>query len=226
MSNATKHVPQTESVDAEARRAASGPRPRRRRSRLNEEQRALAARYMALARRVARPYKRAWPSHWEEFESASLLAVVEAAESFDRSRGVRFATYAYHRIRGAMRDVQRELLARSRPMDFDSDFPIGSGDRFAQAGRVGRVIGVEADPPVGSELEGLDQIDRWLRRLPSRWAEVCRLIYMHGKTQTEAARELGMSQSRLCCIHRASLEMLQHDWAPQLQSQNRTRNAA
>lgn len=189
-------------------------RPRRSRDRLTPDRQKLAARYVALARRAARPFKERWPHHWEEFESAALYALVEAAESYESARQVRFGTYASHRIRGALRDVQRELLAQSRPWDLDGGDPIAPDDLPAYADRAGRVIGIEADPPVGWELEGHEQLESWLRRLPPRWAAACRQIYIHGKSQVEAARLLGMSQSRLCCVHRAALEMLHHDRAP------------
>jgi RNA polymerase sigma factor (sigma-70 family) len=38
----------------------------------------------------------------EDLESAGRVAVLEALKRFDRQRGVRFTTYAYHFIRGAM----------------------------------------------------------------------------------------------------------------------------
>ena len=54
--------------------------------------------------------KARFPGAGEEFESAAFLALVEAAQSFDSSRNVHFATYARHRIRGALYDVYRELI--------------------------------------------------------------------------------------------------------------------
>ena len=41
---------------------------------------------MPLARSMAKPYKANWPGVRDDFESAALLALVEAAESFDPPR--------------------------------------------------------------------------------------------------------------------------------------------
>jgi DNA-directed RNA polymerase specialized sigma subunit len=54
----------------------------------------------------------AWPGAQDEFESAALLALVEAAQAFDPTRGVKFTTFAHHRISGALRDLKRELYSR------------------------------------------------------------------------------------------------------------------
>ncbi len=83
---------------------------RRRRAPLTAEQQDLAVRYLPLARSLARPFKMSWPGSRDEFESAANLALIEAAGSFDPGRNVKFATFARHRIWGALRDVQRGLL--------------------------------------------------------------------------------------------------------------------
>src|SRR5215470_10243134 len=43
----------------------------------------------------------------ENLESAGVLGLVEAANRFDPERGVKFETYAYPRIRGAVVDEMR-----------------------------------------------------------------------------------------------------------------------
>src|SRR4051794_5854259 len=80
---------------------------RDRRTPLTPTQQALAARYLPMARALAKPLKAAWPAARDEFESAACLALVEAAEAFDPSRNVKFSTFARYRIWGALRDVQR-----------------------------------------------------------------------------------------------------------------------
>lgn len=74
------------------------PKGGSRRSRLTVEQQELAKSYLPMARSLAKPLKKAWPAEKEEFESAALLALVEAAQSFDPSRNVKFATFARYRI--------------------------------------------------------------------------------------------------------------------------------
>lgn len=43
----------------------------------------------------------------ENLEAAGILGLVEAAQSFDPTRGVKFSTFAFHRVRGAVLDELR-----------------------------------------------------------------------------------------------------------------------
>lgn len=183
---------------------------RRRRAPLTEAQRALAADYVPLARALSKPLKAALPEARDEFESAALLALVEAAESFDPDRGIRFSTFARHRIRGALRDVQRSLVV-SGWRDDASNAPC-VGHLVPELEQHGRVLGIQPDAPVGEDLEQTEAIERWLRRLPPKHAAACRQIYLHGKSQGEAARTLGCSQSRLSYMHREAMAMLNGTW--------------
>ncbi len=74
------------------------------------------------------------------------------------------------------------------------------------------VICVAGDPPVGRDLEAIDEVEGWLRKLPPRHAAACREIYLRGKTQHEAARALGLSQSRLSFMHREAMSILNGSW--------------
>src|SRR5205807_753874 len=76
---------------------------------LTEEQRELAAQFLPLARKLAKPLKTMFAQWKDEFESAACLALVEAARSYDPSRNIRFATFARFRIRGALMDVGRVM---------------------------------------------------------------------------------------------------------------------
>lgn len=173
---------------------------------LTAAQRDLAERYIPLAMKMALPRCRAWPRLREEFESAAMMALVEAAESFDPCRGVCFAVFARLRIFGALRDVQRrEILSgfRSRPDDAPH-----LGGLTAKSEECGQVLGATAGPPVGDDQADLDAVLWRLDRLPSLHARVMRQVYVHGQTQTQAAAALGISQTRCCVLHRESLALL------------------
>jgi len=45
----------------------------------------------------------------EELESAGILGLLDAIEKFDEGKGIKFQTYAEHRIRGAMLDELRKM---------------------------------------------------------------------------------------------------------------------
>ena len=202
--------PETRVSDQEA-----GPegRTRRKRRALTPPRQRLAMRFVALAKSLSRPYKLRWPTFREEFEGTSMLALVEAAESFDPTRAVRFATFAQYRISGALRTLQSSIIATRKPA-IPGGPPILPGDLGRTADGEGHILGIAPDPPVGWHHEAREVVDRWLRGLPARYAAACREIYVHGRTQVEAARVLGLSQSRLSDMHQRALEMLHHSWRP------------
>jgi RNA polymerase sporulation-specific sigma factor len=130
------------------------------------------------------------------------MALVQAARTFDPHRKVSFATYARHRIRGALRDYVRFLLSESwRGKDSRPAFESLS----AHAEQHGHVMGITRDLPIGAEIESLEVVESWLQRLPETHALACRLIYIGGKPLDEVARLLGLSRS---CLHRLHAEAL------------------
>jgi RNA polymerase sigma factor (sigma-70 family) len=186
-------------------------RKRAPRARLTADQQRLAQKYMPMAKALAKPLKLTWPNESTEFESSSMSALVEAAQSYDADRLVKFATFARYRIWGALRDTQRALITAARggelegaptltPLSYDSE-------------ERGRVLGSEPDPFVGAELESTEFVEWLFRKLPAKHAEACRQIYIHGKTQGEAAVVLGCSKSRLSYLHKQALEMINEAWA-------------
>ena len=125
--------------------------------------------------------KASFPAAGDELQSAAFLALVEAAQSFDSSRGVGFATLARHRIWGALCDLRREIINRVRPGGSESELVAVRLAKGFQTG--GRLIGVEPDEPVGSELEALETFENWIGQLPRLQARRSfRHIYLDGET--------------------------------------------
>ncbi len=173
---------------------------------LSDEQRGLASRYMPLAEALANAQKLQQRIEREELKSTAYMALVEAAKTFDPGRKVNFATFARHRIRGALRDYLRFVMSsnwRGRPADRPSFRPLG-----IQGESRGQVIGLQPETPVGVEIESIDSVESWLRRLPKTHALACRLIYIGGKTQDEVAGLLGCSSSYLSRMHNEALSWL------------------
>jgi RNA polymerase sigma factor (sigma-70 family) len=177
--------------------------PRKPKSPLNDDQRGLTVRYLPLAQALARRTARTWPAGSDEFQSTAFLALVEAAQAFDESRNIDFATYARHRIRGALIDVQRKMFSdgwrgraerapRFQPLEADSE-------------ERGRVVGVQAEEPVGTKLETADAIENWLQKLPARHSTAFRHLYLDGKTLEEAAALVGCSKASMSRLHRETL---------------------
>ncbi len=177
---------------------------------LTDDQRALAVRYIPMAQALARRAMRLAPSADEERHSAAFMALVAAALTFDPARKVNFATYARHRIRGALRDYQRLVLADGWRGD-PAHRPVFEAFR-GDIEECGRVLGAKQDSPVGAELESTEAVEKWLSRLPRAQAAACRLIYLHGKSQDEAAVLVGCSKSYMSRLHRDAIARLIQDY--------------
>jgi RNA polymerase sigma factor for flagellar operon FliA len=76
----------------------------------------LIAQHMPLVAHVVRETLLRVPAHVtrDDLTSAGLLALVQAAQGFDASRGVPFASYARTRVRGAILDELRSVDWASR----------------------------------------------------------------------------------------------------------------
>jgi RNA polymerase sigma factor (sigma-70 family) len=187
--------------------AAARPagRPRRERPPLTAEQADLAARYLPLARSIAKPFRDVFYHHAADFDSAAGLAICEAAQAFDPSKGILFSTFARHRVRGAMLDVQRLAL----PFGYRADHEGAPGiwPLFTRSENAGRVL-IQSHPTPAEEAASRDAFERQMRKLPPKHAAACRRIYVHGERQGRAARAVGCSQSRLSVLHREALVML------------------
>jgi RNA polymerase sigma factor for flagellar operon FliA len=77
----------------------------------------LVLRYTPLVRAVVRKLSSSLPPHVsrEDLEGYGLVGLLEALDRYDPGHGVRFETFAWHRIRGAILDHLRslDLAARS-----------------------------------------------------------------------------------------------------------------
>jgi len=177
---------------------------------LTDDQRGLASRYMPMARQLAQRWYSNWPAEHDELQSTAYMALVEAARTFDPSRKVGFGTYARHRIRGALRDFERVLL--SVGWRRDEKYPAMSQKLRVFDERQSVVIGIHPERPVGAWIEAVEAVEEWLSRLPRAHAAVCRLIYISGKSQDEAAAAVGCSKSFLSRVHREAITWLIRDY--------------
>ncbi len=173
---------------------------------LTDAQRELAARFLPLARSLAKPLKLIFTQWKDEFESAACMALVEAARSFDPSRNIKFATFARFRIRGALVDVGRGMGLSGWEGSEDEAPGLVSLTPYNE--EHGSVLIAVSPPPVGAEFEDVDAVENWLKKLPRRHATVCRQYYLHGKTQAEIAGELGCSQAEVTRLHKKAIEFL------------------
>jgi RNA polymerase sigma factor for flagellar operon FliA len=71
----------------------------------------LAEQHLRLVMHIARDFQKRLPPSidFDDLVGAGNLGLVEAARRFNPSRGASFATFARHRIRGAIADILRKL---------------------------------------------------------------------------------------------------------------------
>ncbi len=181
--------------------------PRHSRRPLTDEQRELVTRYMPMARAMARQLKGPL-LHQEEGEAEAYAALVDSARTFDPDRGVDFSVHARPRISGALSDYRRFLFhpswkgGRGQSPVFERLGPPDDLDA--------RVVGKESDETFGRDFEVAEEVASIIRVLPRSQADACRLLYVEGKSCTEAAEALGCSKGYLSRLHSEALERLRY----------------
>jgi RNA polymerase sigma factor (sigma-70 family) len=173
---------------------------------LDEAQRGLAVRYLPMAHQLAQRLCAIWPADREEVHSTAYLALAEAAHAFDSSRKVGFGTFARHRIRAALRDLQR-LLSVDGWQGRCIEGPART-ELSRLHDRISRGLDQAPDQSMLAASEEAEAVDEWLQGLPKTHAAVCRFIYQGGKSEEEVAIELGCSQSMLSRVHREAVKGL------------------
>lgn len=153
-----------------------------------------------------------------ELYSLGLVGLLDALDKFDPQLGNRFETYGVARIRGAMRDGIRRMEslprgARQRPgcmiqhiapVDFQAVRPAGASlqDSLEDPGQVSALDQLELEAEYHELLAAVDA-------LPARERRVIRRYYYEGSYLKTIGAELGLTESRICQIHRGALKMLE-----------------
>ena len=168
-----------------------------------------------LAGRVARSVP---DSQRPDVYSFGLLGLLDAVDKFKPELGHRFETYGSRRIRGAMSDGIRSLQwlprranqAQSRviekvvTLDFQTArTPIGV-----------RLEDTLCDPDAGQVSDALELADDYeevldaVELLPERERFVIKAHYHDDRRLADIGAELGVTESRVCQLHRRALTML------------------
>ncbi|MGB5221764.1 MAG: sigma-70 family RNA polymerase sigma factor [Polyangiales bacterium] len=150
--------------------------------------------------------------------------LLEAQHRFDPSRGVRFQTFAYHRVRGAMLDGVRQMADLPRraherlreetacqptaaPTPLDKAFTRISA-RLTSPSPVQGSYAEENPEAALLKNESIERLLGALSRLSMRQRVLLRGRYFEGRPLDAMAAELGVSKSWASRLHTQALEAL------------------
>jgi RNA polymerase sigma factor for flagellar operon FliA len=150
--------------------------------------------------------------------------LLEARHRFDPGRGVRFQTFAYHRVRGAMLDGVRKMSQLPRraherlqaatettptaaPTALDKAFTRMSASLTAATVLHGR-FGDESPEAVLLKNESVTRLLEALPSLSPRQRVLVRGFYFEGRSIDAMAKELGISKSWASRLHTSALQEL------------------
>lgn len=134
------------------------------------------------------------------------IGLLEAITAFDATRGRKFTTYAWHRIRGAMLDGLGKMAWFDRAAyergDYERKAAPASGTGDAPPARRPAQTDLETVGVMSRELDAGEaslrlELVMFLRdllaALPEKEAILLRGTFFEGRTLTEAARRVGIS---------------------------------
>jgi len=159
----------------------------------------------------------------EDLIAFGFGGLLEARHRFDPGRGVRFQTFAYHRVRGAMLDGVRKmsqlprraherLQAAAEPTPTAAPTALDRAFTRMSALSAGTVLqGRFGDESPEAVLLKNESVTRLLQALPSlspRQRVLVRGFYFEGRSIDAMAQELGISKSWASRLHTNALRAL------------------
>jgi RNA polymerase sigma factor for flagellar operon FliA len=135
---------------------------------------------------------------------AGNLGLLQAARSYEPSRGAPLAGYARHRIRGEMLDMVRRNMGREHTAPTAAVDNSGSPDWESR-------IPAHADSSPQTRLLSRQRatiMREEIERLPEKYRTVVRMRYSCEMTLRQIGSALSVNESRACQIHRLALSRL------------------
>lgn len=142
---------------------------------------------MSLADRLAYQKKKNLPKFIdiEELKSAAYLGLVEAANRFKPEVGVKFSTFAYVRIFGAMCDYLRENYKINK-------------DFFVFASSETNDIAFENFVESKKDVKYYESLELFSLGLDSQTKKIIQYYFIYDYSMKEVGKKLGLSESRIC----------------------------
>jgi RNA polymerase sigma factor for flagellar operon FliA len=178
--------------------------------------------HIPLVHKVAKRIARRLPHvvQLDELVSAGTLGLIDALTRFDPTRAQWFAQYAEIRIRGAILDELRHMdwLPRAerarvrRGEQAETLHAVVSIDDVREDGFDSVGSADDLSPSAGLEHSAKKQrLAAAIAALPHKQQQVLSLYYVEELTLKQIGELLGVTESRICQIHRAAVAALREE---------------
>ena len=124
-----------------------------------------------------------------------MIALINSVDRFEYARGLKFSTFAWHRIRGQMIN----MLER--------------GEHKAPAPISDEIIEHWTAPVYDEDDEIWMSVEESIKKLPKRESEIISAIFKDGKEPKEIASELGLDISHIYRLKRNAVAHLREIYA-------------
>lgn len=159
-----------------------------------------------LVNRVARRFHQRVPPcvTFDDLSSAGIVGLIHAVDRFDESRGLKFKTYAQHRVWGAMQDFLRD----EDPLSRTERTRIRGCDSGPVTVSLEQIHSCRVAATGSTNFAMHTELATARRCLSARENRLIELIFDLGWNSREVATDLGVNESRVSQIkNRALLKM-------------------
>ncbi|WP_434302634.1 sigma-70 family RNA polymerase sigma factor [Clostridium botulinum] len=144
---------------------------------------------------------------YEDLFQEGCVGLMKAANRFDSNRGIKFSTYAYLYVDGAILIMARDdkWYGKNRKERFEKSAPYSLD---------AAIKGLENEMPyinlIGNDDFNFEKIElkMLVDELPNDLKDIVNMIYIEGFSQTEIAKIIGCSQISISRLKREALEYL------------------
>lgn len=167
-------------------------------------------------------------NNWDmdELVSTGTIGLMKSIDAFDPNKGNKFSTYASECIRNEILMSLKKQVKRSEDISLEES--IVDGDHSSV--KLGDLLIATDDDPVENyeEKELYMNVRKYVENLPDRERQIVTMIFGFNSdepvTQKEIALSLGMSQSQVSRVLKATLEQAKNDFSKEYGGSNNARS--